>query len=174
MKKNLNTSLYTSLINSDFFLLENPERTKISYFQGKISTKQHITSLNLLELNKSIKQFIRSLQFLKNEKNSSLYININNKQNFNLFKQYFNLHPAFVNVVLKSFIQNDAAKSRGPKMQLDISTNGQKNLNFSQTPYLLTQINLCRDYNKAGTYKMYNSLGSTTKNLFLLALIENI
>ena len=73
MKKINNTNFVKDLINSDFLILNKNENFKV---------------LNLMELNKELKQFIRLLQLLIETK-APLYIIVENKYTANFIGKFF-------------------------------------------------------------------------------------
>ena len=78
MKKQINLNLIKSIINSDFFLLRGVNYKKNSHINKQffLNSIQQLSSLNILELVKTLKQFVRLLQFLKSQKEFVLTLNI--------------------------------------------------------------------------------------------------
>lgn len=69
-KKQLQQKLFQSLVQSDFCLLQNKSPKQVSFVHSviKLNSSKWITSLDLLEASKSLKQLIRLFQFLKSQK----------------------------------------------------------------------------------------------------------
>jgi hypothetical protein len=95
MKKNFKNSFFNSLITSDFFLLDNNNVTKKNFYinQQFNTIKTPLQALNLCELVKSMKQFVRLLQFLKRKKITSLNIKLDDPNSYNLLKKLLVLYP---------------------------------------------------------------------------------
>jgi len=91
-KKSLN--FFYSLIDSDFLILEKKTKIKENRFLKSNlkllnNKKNSFSLLNYFELIKTLKQFIRILQFFKNTKNPLLLLDFNNKQFLKISDLFF-------------------------------------------------------------------------------------
>ena len=91
-KKSL--KFFDSLINSDFLILEKKTKIKENRFLKSNlkllnNKKNSFSLLNYFELIKTLKQFIRILQFFKNTKNPLLLLDFNNKQFLKISELFF-------------------------------------------------------------------------------------
>jgi len=181
MNKNINLTLYKSLIESDFILLNNSYNKNTAYLQQEtlLSSQKKISALNILQLIKSIKQFIRTIQFLQKQKNPCLHIIVENKQHFFLLKQYFNENPLKFSINLQnSFLLKKKNSLNSTQMifsfKQEYSINNLKTLKrlFSENIFLIQKINSRIETNNWGTYKIYNDLFDFKKIIFLIILLE--
>ena len=181
MTKNINLTLYKSLIESDFILLNNSYNKNIAYLQQEtvLNSQKKISALNILQLIKSIKQFIRTIQFLQKQKNPCLHIIVENKQHFFLLKQYFNDNPLKFSINLQnSFLLKKKNSLNSTQMifsfEQEYSINNLKTLKrlFSDNIFLIQKINSRIETNNWGTYKIYNDLFDFKKIIFLIILLE--
>ena len=183
MKKQINKSLLKSIINSDFFILNKDISTTNIYLDKKtlVNKSKNLNSLNLFELLKSLKQFIRLIQFIKNKDNAFLYISIENKQHYFLFKQFLSLNKLDINVkVFNSFNQKKNSSLEHIKVFLILGSNLfinnkqlLKNLNVEKI-FLFSRINTNLEQNNSGVYKIFNDLFDFKKIIFLILLINQV
>jgi len=179
MNKHINLNLYKSLLESDFILLNNTSFKAQNYVVKEVgmSSKQKISTLNVLQLVKSLKQLIRLFQFLKTQKNAGLHIVVANKQHFFLLKEYLLTRP----LKFKINVQNSAlVKKSGDATQMlfsfeqDYSTGNTRILKrlLSENIFLIQKINSKIEVNNWGAYKLYNDSFDFKKIVFLIALFE--
>jgi len=92
MKSKLDIFLVKSLLESDFLLLENVKSKKLKHYQSEIHSKAVLnsaSSLEIFQLTKTLKQFIRALQFLKSRKKKHLNILLENQQYIEILQIFF-------------------------------------------------------------------------------------
>ena len=75
-KAKLQQKFFQSLVQSDFCLLQNksPKQMSLVHSAIKLNSSKWITSLDLTEASKSLKQFIRLFQFLKSQKKRQAFV----------------------------------------------------------------------------------------------------
>jgi hypothetical protein len=183
MKKNFKNSFFNSLITSDFFLLDNNNVTKKNFYinQQFNTIKTPLQALNLCELVKSMKQFVRLLQFLKRKKITSLNIKLDDPNSYNLLKKLLVLYP-LKSVIIKLKKTLTFASSSAFKLSFLLlldQTASIKEKNFIKRLYnnnifLVTKINSNIESNNSSFYKIYNDLIDIKKTIFLMSLIKKI
>jgi hypothetical protein len=171
--------LFQSLVQSDFCLLQNkkPKQISVVHSSIKLNSSKWITSLNLVEVSKSLKQFVRLFQFLKSQKKGKLLLWVDNKQHQHLLTELLKSNKSnysfqveldlFRNKTFTNMFQTLIALNR-------TLTANKKTLKylFEQDILLITKINSSSENNNLSTYKIYNDLADFKKLVFLIALIE--
>jgi len=168
MYNSLNIKLYNSILKSDFFLFNPINRSKV-----RVNSP---VCLELSSLLFSIKQFIRILQFIKNQKASILYIVVD-KPNYILFKNFLANYSK--RIVLKSTFDSELQlKSKDLKMCfiLEINLKSKIIINrlFKNNIFLINCLNSSFNINNFGLYKIYNDLADFKKVLFLVSIIKQV
>lgn len=182
MKKFFKTSLYNSLLTSDFFLLNSPNLNKNnSFINHNISAKTVMQSLNFYDLIKSIKQLIRLLHFLKQNKLHCIYIKVDNKYHYYLLKQFLISYPCpHLNIKIQDTLSFKPQRAKTLSFLILLENNQSlldKNLFkrlYNNNIFLINKINSKVEYNNGGTYKIYNDLLDFKKVIFLITLINTI
>jgi len=180
MKKALNLSLYKSLIESDFTLLNNVSSKHNPYVQQSVClTNDSTSTLNLLEAVKSIKQLIRMVQFLKKQKLPRLHILVENTQHYFLLKEFLLNYPTKFSIDLQNnFFLKTKAKKDSTEMlfsfeqQNSISENRLLRRLLLKKIFLINKVNSRIEINNKGTYKIYNDLFDFKKIIFLIILFH--
>lgn len=183
MKKTINKSLFKSIINSDFFVLKTPSFINSAYLDKKIyiTKKNSLSSLDLLETLKSLKQFIRLLQYVK-KSNSFLHINIENKQQFLLLKHFLTENNLDSIIKINDNFSSDKKSISLKKSKVflilgsDIFMNKKQlfnKLNIEKI-FLFFKVNTNIEYNNFGIYKIFNDLFDFKKIIFIILLINQI
>ena len=171
--------LFQSLVQSDFCLLQNKSLRQVSLVHSaiKLNSSKWITSLNLLEVSKSLKQLIRLFQFLKSQKNGKLLLWVDNKQHQHLLNEL--LQNSKQNHLFQVELDLFRNKAFTNTFQVLIALNqiltaNKKTLKylFEQDILLVTKINNLIETNNLTTYKIYNDLSDFKKFVFLITLIE--
>ena len=179
--KKINKSLLKSIINSDFFLLNNAYCQNSVFLREKLYLKKKsLISLNIIELVKSLKQFIRLFQYIK-KTNAFLLINIENQEHSLMIKQFLLDNKLNLNVKIFSSIglEKPLDKSK-TKVFLFlgsfnfISTKQLiENLNVDKI-FLFSKINPVLEHNNFGVYRIFNDLLDFKKILFIIILLNQI
>jgi hypothetical protein len=180
-KKKLNHLLLNSLLESDFLFLKN------YYFLKNINAlnvfhlkqKNYVTVLNPLEALKTLKQYIRLIQFFKKQKNPVFNFFVQTRaqksiiNNFILFnKLILKFKTSFKFLVLKGNQANS-------QLLLSLQHSLSKNLNLYKTLineqiFLIQEINSNEDKKNLGLYKIYNNISDYKKLLFLLVILGQV
>jgi len=181
MNSKENITLLKNIIESDFALLEQNLVKNSRYFDSRVNltASDTMVSLNLFQLVKSLKQFVRLLQFLKSQKNNHLYILIENKQYLNFLNQFFNETKLTCPVTIKNslVLGNNLANMTELLLLLDKPLNNNKNLVkrfLNHQLFLISKVNSTAETNNWSSYKIYNDLADFKKVIFLLSLIRGI
>jgi hypothetical protein len=182
MKKQINSNLLKSLINTEFLILQGKPKLKIKNFRYNVSNRidrKIDSSLDLFELVKSLKQFVRILQLLKGYEGSKLVISSANRSIYSFLKLYDKkmMSLEFLDVKLESTRSFGVSKKVRGLLLLDESienkvTHIQKFLR--EKIVLITALNSMKEGNTSGTYKIYNDILDFKKLAFLMTLISNV
>jgi hypothetical protein len=160
-----NTKFLKTLIDSDFSLLN---QTNL-----KTSTLNSISVLNLSELQKELKQFLRLLTFISTNKNGSIIICVEDDYTSFLLTQIF------ADVSFKIKIQKTIPVEYTKKDQVKlILVFGTSHINFNRllnsNIFLITKINKVYEKKLCGSYKISNDLSDLKKIVFLCILLNKI
>jgi hypothetical protein len=175
INKKQKISLLSSLINSNFLILNKNHKKNLKHLRYQSNSYLGETALNLSETLKSVKQFIRILQFLKNKKNLLLNLLLDNKQHADLLTNFFK--KRMLNVLIGSFLAKTArTKNVLPFLvMLSCPLNNNKKMfkSFEEKKmFLVSKVNSKIEKNNWGTYKIYNDLHDFKKIVFLLSVID--
>jgi hypothetical protein len=161
MKKINNTNFVKDLINSDFLILNKNENFKV---------------LNLMELNKELKQFIRLLQLLIETK-APLYIIVENKHTANFIIKFFETFSTKVEILVQTNIIKKSEKA-GLLLILEESAHSKNESFFKKlfrnNFFLVNKINSNIEKEFLGYYKIFNDVSDIKKMIFILTLIRNV
>jgi hypothetical protein len=178
-KAKLQQNFLQGLVQSDFCLIQNKSPKQISLVHAaiKLNSSKWITSLNLIEASKSLKQLIRLLQFLKSQKKGKLLLWVDNKQHQHLLNEILqnNKSSHSFQVELDLFRNKRFTNVFQTLLVLNRTlTANKKTLKylFEQNILLITKINDSLENNNLSTYKIYNDLSDFKKLVFILALVE--
>ena len=182
MKKQINSNLLKSLINTEFLILQGKPKLKIKSVRYNVSNRidrKIDSSLDLFELVKSLKQFVRILQLLKGHEGSKLIVSSTNRSIYSFLKLYDKkmMGLEFLDVRLESTRSFGASKSVRGLLLLDESVENkvmhiQKFLR--EKILLITALNSMKEGNASGTYKIYNDILDFKKLAFLMTLISSV
>ena len=161
MLKIKSTNLLKELIDSDFLIIKDLKTLSV---------------LNLIELNKEIKQFIRLLQFLIDTK-APLYIIVENKYTSVFINNFFENFPTKIDVIVQINIVKKTQKA-GLLLILEESNVLKKDVLFKKLFrndfFLVNKVNRCLEKEFLGFYKIFNDVTEIKKLAFILNLIRNI
>lgn len=172
------------LIDFDFLILDKFTHKKNKLRCHKIElnliNNTGFTCLDPIESIKGLKQSIRILQYLKNSKNSILYIQSDNDYIVNFLNLLLLNNNKFKNI--KIIKTNSAAicenfNNNANALFLVGKTNYNKDIyekNFYKKIFLINDISTINRNKDVGIYKLYNNLFNWKKILFLSLLIKNI
>jgi hypothetical protein len=180
-KKKLNHLLLNSLIESDFLFLKN------YYFLKNINAlnvfllnnKNYVTILNPLEALKTLKQYIRLIQFFKKQKNPVFNFFVQTRAQKSIINNYILLNKLLLK--FKTSFKFLVLKGNKTKSQLLLSLQQSlsKNLNLYNTLineqiFLIQEFNSSQDKKNLGIYKIYNNIVDYKKLIFLLVILGQV
>jgi len=161
MKKTKDTNFVKELIDSDFSIINKSKSFRI---------------LNLMELNKEMKQFIRLLQFLLEIK-APLYIIVENKYMVVFINKFFETFSTKIDIIVQTSLTKKTYKS-GLLLILEESSLSNSESLFKKISrnnfFLVNKINCNAEKEFLGYYKIFNDINDIKKLVFVLTLIRNI
>lgn len=173
MKKQTYLRNIKFLINSNLLSLENLD--DLSKKSRKQNSANKIKILNVSEYLKSVKQFVRILQFLRNQKKSLLYLEedmelifLIKKRNPKISLKTFSKHLFGVK---KKDDSNEISKLYLSTTEFSVNDQYLKFLFFHKL-YIISSINPNPEKNYLGTYKFHNDLTKIRKQMFFLLLLR--
>ena len=172
--------LLTSIINSDFLILDQPPNKNLRHLQARLHYKTlNFSSLDLFEIIKSLKQFIRSLTFLSKSEQKLLHIWIEEKQYIRILNLFIDNKLMNGKVFIKSTLTQTQCQKTVNQLLLLLNVplkNDTKLLKriFQKNIFLVTKINSKLEKNNWGTYKIYNDLHNFKKFIFLIVILDLI
>lgn len=174
--KRLNKNLLQNLITSDFFILQN---TKLKDFNNlNIKTTFNLHSLNIVGLNKSLKQFIRLLYYVKRQQSNHLFFMSSNKQHEKLLNYFISANIKKSKLSFTNFSQKKENLYNTLNFFISLEMNLYKNNIFKilndKNIFLINEINSNFNIFDKGTYKIFNSLTDIKKLLFLIIIINSV
>ena len=180
MLKLINLALYKSLINSDFILLNSNSIEKNAFLTNSVQSSlgPKISTLDVLALVKSCKQFIRLLQFLKLQRRPILDITVDNRQHYFLLKEYLFEFQLALKININFVSPSRNKKALGTQFHLLLGSSNflsSKNLEkklFLENNFLITKINSRVELKSNGSYKIYNDILDFKKIVFLIVLFD--
>jgi hypothetical protein len=180
MKNILNLAFYKSIINSDFSLLSFNSKKNLNCIKAdiQINSYNRLKTLDILQLVKSCKQFIRILQFVQSQKDYEINIIVLNKQYFYLLKNYLIEFPVLGKI--NFYYLNNTSKKKSNSVSLDIFIGNSKlevyknqvKSAVTNKTFLFQIINPKIELSQVGTYKIYNDTGDFKKIVFLINLLN--
>lgn len=181
MKKRIDINLLKSILETDFALLSKNINSNSRFLKIGVSLKKEemLSVLDIFELIKNLKQFVRVIQFLKRQDSKNMYICSSNKQILSILNKY--LEESEIKNFLK--IQSNFAKIENKHnsvqslLILEEPLNAHKNVFkklFEKNILIVNKINSIIEQNNYGTYKIYNEIIDFKKMIFLIILIKQI
>jgi hypothetical protein len=181
MRSKENITLLKGIVESDFILLEQNLVKNSNYFDSRVNlTGSGATvSLNLFQLVKSLKQFVRLLQFLKSQDKNHLHVLVENKQYLNFLNQFFNDTKLNCPITITNslVLDKNLSGTAGLLLLLDKPLNNNKNLFkrfLNHELFLISKVNSTVETNNWSSYKIYNDLADFKKVIFLISLIRGV
>lgn len=181
-KFNKSTDFLKSLIDSDFSVVDLGSKKKSFNIKSsiKLNTLGTLDVLNLLELNKSIKQLVRILQFLKSNFKSHLYILAEDKYLVSFLSQYLKDYSLTTSIQIKTTLPTNKEIIDEPRLVLILGNSSHhfqtvvKKKFVDNNIFLVSKINLNVETNFFGAYKIFNDLNDIKKIVFLIILLTKI
>ena len=166
--KTLKTSLIKYIVKTDFFILENKKIKNCRTVN--LTSNKNFNILDVVELNFSLKQFIRILQFAK-KANFLINIFILSKQFLKILENFFIKYEATLknSIVLNENLQKSFKKTR--YLELDLLLNIKQILH---NRFFVFYVNSTFNRFDTGGYKIFNSLNSYKKFVVFLSIFHNV
>jgi len=182
MVKNLNTTFLKSLIDSDFAIISSSKNQNHLKSKIKINSLYNFNILNILELNKTLKQFSRLLLFLKQQKKTEycIYILVEDKYLNVLLTTIFQDLAIKLPIVISEalpIIKSDSEKINVMLILGNLSYNYKEvveNKLFFNKIFLINKFNTKSENAFNGIYKIYNDINDFKKIIFLVVLMSKI
>jgi hypothetical protein len=162
---NLNKNLLKSLVESEFSIVKNNRKLR---------------SLNIIELNRDLKHFIRFLQNINENTSGFLHIFCESKSTTQTISNLLLLYKLSNRVTIQSSLPKykQSVDSNVGVLFIDVSPKFLKKVMdtrlLSNNIFLITKMDLFFDYKTYGSYKIFNSFDDIKKILFLLIVISKI
>lgn len=179
MKKEINVNLLKSIIETDFALLSggSKENSRSLDLIVKLKKDKTLRVLDMFELAKNIKQFVRIIQFLKRQNSKNMHVCSSNKQILGILNKYLEEHKEedFIKVQSNFTKINGKLDSIQSLLVLEeplISHNNVFKKLFEKNILIVNKINSILEPNNYGTYKIYNDILDFKKLIFLIVLIK--
>lgn len=180
MKNKISTTFLKSIIDSDFAIMTTNNQNNILESKIKISSNFNFNILNILELNKTLKQFCKILKFLskKRQKKYIVYIIVENIFYKELLTGIF--QKLMLNLPI--IISEDFPAERDYKFvyfvlmlgNISLETKTQNQIEqkiFFNNYYLMGKFNIQNERNYTSSYKIYNEISDLKKIFFLIILM---
>jgi hypothetical protein len=181
MKNKLNTVLFKSIISSEFLILSGTSRQACLKSSRIIRNQSGVKSelgLDLFELVKSVKQFVRVLQFLKKNCKGELIICSSNIDTLELLNLYRSEFTGFKRVRTELDCKRSFGLTRKHRslLLLEDSLSNQATLSklFEEKILLINKLNSVLEVQNHSTYKIFNDVSNFKKLAFLACLIESV
>ena len=179
-KKTVKDLLLTSIINSDFLILDEPSTKNLRHIKSRVHYKTlQLVSLDLFEIVKSLKQLIRSLTFLSKSEQRFLHIWVEDKQYIRVLNLFFDNNLKNLKVFIKGALTQTQCKKTVNQLLLLLSMPLKNDIKllkrvFQKDIFLVTKINSKLEKKNWGTYKIYNDLQNFKKFIFLIVILDLI
>jgi hypothetical protein len=178
--KKLKHLLLKGIVDSDFLFLNQKSVKQMSHIQLQAKHQNtKITSLNLFETLKGLKQLIRSLKFLSESESKMLHVWLRNKQYLYVLDLLINKTVWDIDLSIKNTLVRKPSNKLKTQLLflLDFPLKDNKKIIkriFNENIFLINKINLKLEKNDWGTYKVYNNLENFKKFLFIFIVIDLI
>ena len=172
--------LLTSIINSDFLILDQPLHKNLRHIKSRVHYKTlNLSSLDLFEIVKSLKQLIRSLTFLSKSEQKFLHIWVEDKQYIRILNLFFENNIPSLKVFVKGALTQMQCQKTVNQLLLLLNTPLKSDTKllkriFQKDIFLITKINSKLEKKNWGTYKIYNDLQNFKKFIFLIVILDLI
>ena len=179
-KQTVKDLLLTSIINSDFLILDKPSTKNLRHVKSRVHYKTlNFLALDLFETVKSLKQLIRSLTFLSKSEQRFLHVWVEDKQYIRVLNLFFDNNLTNLRVFIKGALTQIQCQKTVNQLLLLLSTPLQNDMKllkriFQKDIFLVTKINSKLEKKNWGTYKVYNDLQNFKKFIFLIVILDLI
>lgn len=181
MKKNLNLTLYKSLLLCDFYFLK---KNLFNLSLKKIYKINKFTSyylLDILEMVKAFKSFILLAKFTLSQTKKIIFFQILNSLTYKIFQKYIKSSNALYFIVKNPLRLSKSQITKSTNLFCQIgdyaSLKEQRNNNKKLTNLnflLYARFQARKDWNSQGIYQVTSELNSIKKALFLLSLFKKV
>ena len=172
--------LLKSVVDSDFLFLDSASTKQLRHINIKLnSNKLNVSSLDLFETLKSLKQLIQSLKFLSEQNKKILHVWLKNKQYLRITEMLIDKENFNVDLSVKNTLSQNHANQFKTQLLflLDLPLkNDKKKIKriLNEKIFLINKVNLKLEKNDWGSYKIYNQINNFKKFLFLFIIIDLI
>jgi len=180
MKKNL--LFIKSMVSADFTLINLLSKTTAKASDTRITLgfkeQDLYAHLNLLSLNKNLKQLLRALQYLKKNKSATLTIYCQDLY----FNEFLIKMLRTTKFYRKIFIRKSLKNIKTPRSRrnllvlLDAEFTNLSCLKqfYQHNFFLINKINTKNELRNFGSYKIFNEVKELKKVIFLIILIRKV
>lgn len=182
MKRQIDSILLKSLVSTEFLILQSKQRLEVKKLKHSVLNRvdrKIDSSLDLFELVKSLKQFVRILQLLKIDAEGKLIVSSSNKSIYSFLDLYSKRvpHLEFLSVRSECTRSFGVSKNIRGLLLLDESIEDKvRNIQklLREKILLVTALNSMKESNVYSTYKIYNDILDFKKLAFLMTLISSV
>jgi hypothetical protein len=178
MVKNNNKQfqLLKNFIDSDFLFFNKNMKKSNRFIESSTKLgRNSVSYLSSSETLKSVKQFLRILQFLSAKDKKMLHIVLKNKQFIKIAEAVFSKKNTDFSYSVKDSINIKNIKIEDQLLIIFDQINNNSLLLkklFDKNIFLINKVNTKFEQNNWGSYKVYNEIDDFKKFIFFLALIE--
>ena len=176
IKTNKKFQLLKSIIQSDFLFLDKKLKRSNRFLSGSTKLKlDSISYLNSIETLKTIKQFLRILQFLSSRDRKIIHIVLKNRQFVKIAEMALVSKNSDISYVVKDSVDLKNSEVEDQLLILFDHINNNSLLLkklFDKNIFLINKINTKIEKNNWGSYKIFNELDDFKKFIFFLVLIQ--
>lgn len=155
-KQTVKDLLLTSIINSDFLILDQPSNKNLRHIKSRVHYKLlNLSSLDLFEIVKSLKQLIRSLTFLSKSEQKFLHVWVEDKQYIRILNLFFDTNLTNLKVFVKGALTQTQCQKTVNQLLLLLSAPLKSDTKllkriFQKDIFLVTKINSKLEKKKLG------------------------
>ncbi len=177
------TKLLQTIINSNFNVIKQTSVSKNSSSINNrfaIKSTKSFDSINLFSLHKTLKQFIRILQFLKRKKTKKgITIYTGNNQTIEIFNELLIQLPFSIKVKTEINLHNIKIKRHKRKLLILLIDNNFLNSSsmkrlIDHNHILINKFNIKNEKTTFGAYKVYNNLNELNKIAFIFSILHKL
>lgn len=178
MKKNNNTNFLKDLIDSDFLFAHSRDKGNNAKVRFQLSHLKSVEIVNILDLNKSIKQLIRMLKLSTKISALSIYVWVEDLSTVEILNHLLEKENLSVPVSVKTTPPSQQGNCQSTQLLLVLGTpqgyfKSSIYYNFFQRNiFLVCKVNSEKDKHLFGCYKIFNDLRDMKKIIFLSIIIN--
>lgn len=173
MKRKISSALLRTILETEFFLSSCSSK-KIHYSKSSVLTEgNQIFGLEVFELVKNLKQLIRVMKFLNEQKSKNIIFSSSNKNIISFLRLYIDeLHFGPI-ISIQSDLTRITASLKLTKVLLSFEE-PQKNFLLKlleKNIIIVTKVNSNNESKSSGVYKVYNDTSNYRKLAFIVTLL---